>query len=306
MSSYRFPYIQIHESDDSMQKQIGWMINESTPISEEEIGSIQLQKDSTNSRRVTGIGRLQRMNKKNRNGRFYATEQLAPQVTNCARTIELKKTGFPSENGHPMDTSLIRQQSIDPNNVVAYFKDIWIEGDYIMGKFVGSNLAIGEAFDQDLRDGYKPAWSLRALGSIKNTPRGAEVEGIKVITWDRVYYPSHPEAYTQKVLESAGINPDDYEYSNHLYVPKTPTPKCSDAMNENGMLNPITNQKVIDYIKTESTNFKNIVESFEIFYDDIKLIDEFTVQLSDSKSGSVYIVQPEKFIKQNIMDFCSR
>lgn len=305
--SFYNPYIQINkESSSSLNKQIGWMICESTPINEDEIGPVKIDKDSSNGRRVLGIGRLQRANKKNRNGRFYADKELFPELK-CARTLELLKSGFGSENGHPMDTSLVRQQTIDPNNVVAYFLDLWTEGDYIMGKFRGSNLAIGEAFDQDLRDGFKPAWSLRALGSINNTSRGAEVESIKVITWDRVYYPSHPEAYTQKVLESAGINGDAFEQgSSGLYVPKTPTPKCSNSMNESGLLNPVTNQKVIDYIKTESTNLKSVIENFEIYYDDIKLLDECNLQLSNSKTGTVFIVQPEKFIKQNIMDFCTR
>ena len=73
-----------------------------------------------------------------------------------------------------MSKDLVRQQTIDPNNVVAYFLKLWTDGDYIMGNFRGSNLAIGEAFDQDLRDGFLPAWSLRALGGIEETARGAE------------------------------------------------------------------------------------------------------------------------------------
>ena len=132
---------------------------------------------------------------------------------------------------------------------------------------------------------------------------GAEVTGLKVITWDRVYFPSHPEAYTQKILgESAGYEKND----SGIYIPSTPTPKCSDAVNENGIVTPITNQKVIDYIKTESANLKSVIESFELLYDKIEMIDECNIQLSDSSTGTVIIVRPEKFIKNNIMDFCSK
>ena len=122
-------------------------------------------------------------------------------------------------------------------------------------------------------------------------------------SWDRVYFPSHPEAYTQKILgESAGYEKND----SGIYIPSTPTPKCSDAVNENGIVTPITNQKVIDYIKTESANLKSVIERFELLYDKIEMIDECNIQLSDSSTGTVIIVRPEKFIKNNIMDFCSK
>ena len=297
------PYISFKESTDNMSKQIGWVINESTPLDEDEI-SLEVDKKATfdNGRRVIGVGRLQRANKKNRNGRIYPGNELFGQLKS-ARTKELLKTGFGSENGHPMDNSLQRQSTIDPNNVVAYFLDLWQEGDFVMGKFVGSNLSIGEAFDLDLRSGFfKPAWSLRGIGTVESTSKGAVVKDLKAITWDRVFYPSHEEAYTQKVLGESAYE----QLESGLYVPKTPIPKTTEKINENGVLMPITNQKVIDYIKTESTNFKSIVETFEFLYDDIKMLDECNVQLSDSKTGTILIVQPEKFIKENIMDFCCR
>ena len=297
----RCPYIKkFNEATDNMSKQIGWIINESTPLDEDEI-SVEVDKQHTfdHGRRVIGVGRLQRANKKNRNGRIYPGNELFGQVK-CPRSRELLKTGFGSENGHPMDNSLQRQSTIDPNNVVAYFLDLWQEGDYVMGKYVGSNLSIGEAFDLDLRSGFfKPAWSFRGIGTVETTSKGAVVKDLKLITWDRVYYPSHEEAYTQKVLGESAYE----QLESGIYIPKTPNPKTEQKINENGLLTPITNQKVVDYIKTESTNFKSIVESFEFLYDDIKMIDECNVQLSDSKTGTILIVQPEKFIKENIMEF---
>ena len=281
-------------------KRIGWIISES---SNEEPLDKAIKLVDKNGRRVVGEGRLQRANRKNRNGRFYDDKELFPQLV-CARTKELLRTGFGSENGHPMSKDLVRQQTIDPNNVVAYFLKLWTDGDFIMGNFRGSNLPIGEAFDQDLRDGFLPAWSLRALGGIEETARGAEVKGVKVITWDRVYYPSHPEAYTQKVLgESAGYDKTD----SGIYVPKTPTPKGDEKLLESGIIEPVTNQSVIDYIKQESCSFKQICNEFEVFYNDIKLIDEGTrVQLSNSNTGNVFIVQLEDYIQNEIAAYCEQ
>ena len=282
----------------NQNKRIGWIISESSndgPLD----SSVKLVEK--NGRRVIGEGRLQRANRKNRNGRFYDDKELFPQLV-CARTKELLKTGFGSENGHPMSKDLVRQQTIDPNNVVAYFLKLWTDGDYIMGNFRGSNLAIGEAFDQDLRDGMLPAWSLRALGTVENTNRGAEVKGVKIIAYDRVYYPSHPEAYTTKVLsESAIIDSNGNPF-------KTPVPESSKDKKicEEGLVVPVVNQQVIDYIQQESCNFKQICNEFEVFYDDISLIENNTkVQLSNSKTGNVFIVPLESYIHNEIMDYCS-
>lgn len=274
-------------------KPIGWIINESSdaPIEKPKIVD-------TSGRRVLAEGIIQRANSKNRNSRFYDDKDLFPQLT-CARSKELLKTGFGSENGHPMSTDLTRQQTIDPNNVVAYFTKFWTDGDFIWAQFRGSNLAIGEAFDQDLRDGFLPAWSLRALGSIQNTPRGAEVKGIKVITWDRVFYPSHPEAYTERVVNESGIILPR--------TPKTPNPQTNEKVHLEGLIEPIVNKQVLDYIALESLNFKSIVESFDIFYDGIEMVNENTqVQLTDRNSGNIFRVAIEDHIHNEIMDYCYR
>lgn len=273
-------------------RQIGWVICEEAaePIDTPKIIS------SGKNRRVTGRGTLQRAESKNRNGRWYGKKELFGQV-GCPRTKEMLRTGFGSENGHPLSQDLARQQTIDPNNVVAFFKDIWTEGDLIKADFFGSNLPIGEAFDQDLRDGLLPAWSLRALGSIENTPRGAEVRGLKVITWDRVYYPSHPEAYTDGIVSESGILLPNNNW-------KTPTP--NQQFNESGMVTPILTHDVLDYIEHESCNIKTVKESFDIFFDEISLTENGKVKLIDKDGGNVYIINLEQHLHNEIMDYCSR
>lgn len=88
---------------------------------------------------------LQDLNKKNRNGRFYATSELGPQVT-CARTQELIKSGnMKGENGHPMSKDLVRQQTIDPNNVVCKFLKIWVDGDLIKAQVTATVDGVGDS-----------------------------------------------------------------------------------------------------------------------------------------------------------------
>ena len=269
---------------------IGYVVIETaTTISD--IQPARIIKEDRKSNRVIAQGTLQEANEKNRNGRFYDSRDLFPQLT-APRTLELLNTGnLRAENGHPLSKELVRQQTIDPEKTVAIFLKLWTEGNFIKATFRGTNDARGEEFNQDLLDGFSPSWSLRALGTIQNTGRGAEVKGIKIITWDRVIYPSHPRAYTDGIVaESAGIATE----GSNIWLPE----------NDPGRLIPITNESVLNYIKSESANFKTIKESYDLLYDDIELINRGTqVKLTD-RAGGIFVVNLENYIHDEIMNDC--
>lgn len=261
---------------------IGYVIIETATTSQEYKPTIVRSMDK---RRVVAEVILQEANEKNRNGRFYDSNELFPQIT-APRTQELIQHGeLRAENGHPLSKDIQRQSTIDPNNTVAIFLKLWTDGNFIKAHARGTNNEKGEEFNQDLLDGFSPAWSLRALGSIINTGRGAEVKNPKLITWDRVIYPSHPRAYTQGIVsESSIVVPD----------------------NDPGMLIPITNNQVIDYIKHESANLRQVMETFEIFYDNIELVNErYNPQVKlTSRDGNIYVVNLETYLQNEIQNYC--
>ena len=241
--------------------------------------------------RVMAQGILQEANMKNRNGRFYDSRDLFPELTS-SRTLELLSTGnMKAENGHPLSKDVSRQQVIDPNNTVAVFLKFWTDGDFVKGIFVGDENQIGESFDKELRKGRKPSWSLRALGTIQNTNRGAEVKNVKLITYDRVIYPSHDKAYTLGLVsESANIIPE----GNKLIM----------SENESGLLIPINVKEAMSYIQTESANINLMKEFFDLQYDQATLINNGRqVQLTD-RVGSTYVVNLESYIHDEIMNEC--
>lgn len=264
---------------------IGYVILESAPI---EVPDAQVVSES--GKRVIGEGIIQTAEEENRNGRCYLQPDLLEQV-NCARTKELLTTGnMLSENGHPMDTSMLRQQTIDPNNTVARFLKIWMDGNNVMAQFKGTNNALGEEFDQDLREGVRPSWSLRALGSLENVSGRNVVRNLRVVTWDRVIYPSHPHAYTTRVVsESAAMATIDY----------------INRMNNNGVLIPITNDSVLRYIKNESSNIKSLIEQIDFMYESAALIKGNQVRLV-AKNGDIFVVNLESHISNEIEDYCTK
>lgn len=261
---------------------IGYVIIETATTSEDIMPAKIIEKRGDG--RVLAEGCLQEANMKNRNGRFYDSRDLFPELV-APRQLELLRTGnMRGENGHPLSKDLVRQQTIDPNNCSVIFTKFWTDGDLVMGNFFGTYNALGEEFNKELMYGLSPSFSMRALGTIKNTNRGAEVKGVKLITYDRVIYPSHNKAYTHGVVS---------EGSNLLL-----------EENDRGTLIPITNQSVIDYIKEESCNIKQIRESFDLLYDDIKLINNKSqVQLTD-RAGGIFIVNLENYIHNEIIGAC--
>lgn len=274
------------ETDPS---QLGYVIIE-TSTTGTNVEPAKLVK-SRNDGRVEAEGCLQEANMKNRNGRWYDSRDLFPELV-APRQIELLNTGnMRGENGHPLSKDLVRQQTIDPNNTVCVYTKFWTEGDFVMGRFFGTYNDKGEEFDKELRNGMSPSFSLRALGSIQNTRRGAEVKGIKLITYDRVIYPSHDKAYTKGLVsESAGLVPD----GNKMILEES----------DSGLIIPITNDQVIDYINSQSLNIKQIRESFDLLYDDIKLVkNNSQVQLTD-KAGGIFVVNLETYIHDEIMNAC--
>lgn len=241
--------------------------------------------------RVLAEGVLQEANMKNRNGRWYDSRDLFPELI-APRQQELLRTGnMRGENGHPLSKDLVRQQTIDPNNTVCIYTKFWTEDNFVMGQFFGTYNDKGEEFNTELENGMLPSFSLRALGTIQNTGRGAEVKGIKIITYDRVIYPSHDKAYTRGLVQESSLLVPE---GNNLVLEE------SDA----GLVIPITNDEVINYINSQSLNIKQIRESFDLLYDDIKLVkNKSQVQLTD-KAGGIFVVNLESYIHNEIMDAC--
>lgn len=269
-------------------KNIGYMICEAPTT------STDMKIISSNSNRVVAEGTLQDAEDTNRNSRAYAAKDLFPELT-CARTTELLTTGnLKGENGHPMSKDIGRQQTIDPDMVCVKFLKLWTEGNLVKARFKGTSGQRGDDFNYDLLDGEKPSFSLRALGTIENASGKAWVKNIKIITWDRVIYPSHKRAYTETIVaESAMIGSG---HAGNMAV----------IENANGILIPITNAGVMNYIKHESCNIQTIMSNFDTLYESMNLVNNGRdVQLM-TKTGDLFIVNLESYIHNELMDYCNK
>ncbi len=274
---------------------IGSIILEGAPTTTEDTVIV----DGGSSKRVIAEATLQDMDVENRNHRIYAKKDLEPEI-NGPRMRELIAAGYMcSELGHPLSDDLVRQQTIDPKLICARFNKIWVEGNLVKGQYKGTNNAYGDMIDQDLREGCKPAFSLRALGAIENVNGKAYVRGIKVITYDAVIYPSHRPAYTTKVLtESAESCAIDSNIPKHT--------KEIELMNETGKIIQLTGsdaQDVLNRLQRESANISSILETFEGITDKITLSENGNKIYLTNAFGDRFTLRLEDHIDNLIMDY---
>lgn len=268
--------------------------------SSQEVPEVTIIAEKNN--KVTGTGIIQTIADENRNGRIYELKDMKPEVEGDRIQKELIPTGnMRGHDGHPSSTELSVQSVINPILCSVKYKKIWIEGNEIHANFCGTNNELGKAFNADLLDGDRPSFSLRALGSVDRERNGkCYVRNIRIITWDRVIFPSHKRAYTtglitskneSAIMEAAGYDYKQYELTNGKR-----------ALTE-GVLIPIVNQQVVDYVKHESANIKSVLNTFETLYESAIIVNGGKqVQLSLT-SGDKMVINLEQYIADEIMNY---
>ena len=243
-----------------------------------------------NPDRVTAEGTLQDLDVVNRNKRCYSVADMRPQIygDKIAELVAAKQ--FKGEAGHPLSDRLDRQQTVDPKMVCVKYSKIWIDKDRVKARFHGTNDDnYGKTFDKDLRCGEKPAFSLRALGSIENINGKAYVKNLRIITYDHVIYPSHKVAYTERlVTESAAMAAEHDAMFKKIIVEGAMSDgidnitsniineraQLIDDINENGRIINITGKDAANLLSTmqhENASIGMILETFEGIANSVKL-----------------------------------
>ena len=243
---------------------------------------------------ATGI--IQTLGDENRNGRIYEEKDMKPEIYSDRIQKELIPTGnMRGHDGHPSSNELSVQSVIDPKICSVLYTKIWLEGSEVHANFRGTNNQYGKAFTEDLLEGCKPSFSLRALGSVDRERNGkCYVRNIRIITWDRVIFPSHKRAYTTGFVtpKTEGTITESANMYN------------TDVINENGILIPVVNQQVVDYIKTESTNVKSILNTFDTLYETAIICNGGKNVQLQTVDGDRIVINLEQYIQDEIMNYC--
>ena len=262
---------------------------------------------------VLAEGILQEGNEINRNKRFYPTEELARNVTS-ARIRELVESGnFKGEAGHPIDTSLSRQAKVDPTLEQVWYTKLWMDGNFVKGQFMGTSNDYGRSFNEDLKRGQKPSFSLRAVGSLVNENGRLTVNKMQMIAYDRVYFPSHSKAYTTNVLttESANHNKVNYQIneSDYFYNKQDEINSIVESGNivedvSIDIMQPLTEEemRLNNFIMSESKNMRLLESCSDIIYDTMRIDDRFDKVNVKTRNGSTIVMPIEEAVQFEIMN----
>lgn len=147
---------------------------------------------------------LQEAEKQNRNGRVYHKSVLEQGLNSPYIQERIRTNSWFGEAGHPSDSSVQRQMTVDLRNIAFIIKEFWWEGNLLKARCETANTAVGRDMMGLIEQGVKVAFSLRAQGNVHQDPVSGKtiVESpIQIVCYDWVGVPSHDSAFLQSVCE---------------------------------------------------------------------------------------------------------
>lgn len=157
---------------------------------------------------------LQTFGSRNRNRRLWLSKWMRPMLNAPEVSELLREGGVPGESGHPVPATgqptIERILTIDPNNVSHVIKEfIWKTDDWLDGivETVDDGNGPGDKFKRSIIQGLPVSFSTRSL-----IPQRKNMDGTidqlgpgRYVTSDRVFVPSHKEAYIDKSIPIKNI-----------------------------------------------------------------------------------------------------
>jgi len=140
---------------------------------------------------------------KNGNGRYYAKDLWQREIDKYEEVV--KQNRATGELDHP-DSSIINLK-----NVSHIIRDMWWDGDDVVGKIEILPTVSGNILKALIDNGVQVGVSSRGMGSLKQMGEVLEVQDdFELLCWDFVSTPSNPGSYMHLVKEGK-------EYSTNLY-----------------------------------------------------------------------------------------
>jgi hypothetical protein len=140
---------------------------------------------------------------KNGNGRYYAKDLWQREIDKYEEVV--KQNRATGELDHP-DSSIINLK-----NVSHIIRDMWWDGDDVVGKIEILPTVSGNILKALIDNGVQVGVSSRGMGSLKQVGEVLEVQDdFELLCWDFVSTPSNPGSYMHLVKEGK-------EYQAHSY-----------------------------------------------------------------------------------------
>jgi len=147
---------------------------------------------------------------KNGNGRYYSKDLWEREIDKYKTLV--KENRAMGELDHP-DDSIINLKNVSHN-----IKDMWWDGDNVMGKIEILPTPSGNILKALIESGITVGVSSRGMGSLKPMGEVQEVQDdFELLCWDFVSTPSNPDSFMHLVKEGIEVpNTNSYKKVNNI------------------------------------------------------------------------------------------
>jgi hypothetical protein len=146
---------------------------------------------------------------KNGNGRYYAKDLWQREIDKYEEVV--KQNRATGELDHP-DSSIINLK-----NVSHIIRDMWWDGDDVVGKIEILPTVSGNILKALIDNGVQVGVSSRGMGSLKQMGEVLEVQDdFELLCWDFVSTPSNPGSYMHLVKEGKEYLTNSYGKVNPI------------------------------------------------------------------------------------------
>ena len=146
---------------------------------------------------------------KNGNGRYYAKDLWQREIDKYEEVV--KQNRATGELDHP-DSSIINLK-----NVSHIIRDMWWDGDDVVGKIEILPTVSGNILKALIDNGVQVGVSSRGMGSLKQMGEVLEVQDdFELLCWDFVSTPSNPGSYMHLVKEGKEYLTNSYGKVNSI------------------------------------------------------------------------------------------
>ena len=238
----------------------------------------------------------------NRNKRNYLLRPMMEGIKADHIQELLYKGTWCGENGHPDSNDIKRILSIDLTKICHRIIDVEFVGNLLYGTIETLNDdAWGKQFTKHILQGLHPSFSLRALAAITKLDGGRGMIKTRphIVTYDRVILPSHREAYmdnskpitlVQPATESISVTTEEFN------------PAEGNTFNDvSHVVEESVIPEILDYVKEESSRFKELATFFDTNYNSVSFINENQVCINDGDKK--IIVCLEDYIRHDIANY---
>lgn len=233
---------------------------------------------------------LQSLGVQNRNRRTYTIEAIKRAIMADHIQELIRQKSFQGEAGHPLSNDTSRVMTVDPERASHVITNIEVIGDLVYGDIetLADINGPGTRFMGKILQGMEPAFSLRAMAALTKKGDGSSLANgrVHMVTYDQVILPSHKEAYRDKSTKIVKVN-KGFE---------------GECVTEGGILIPLTESAIKDFIAMESANVKLVSNFCEVAMESMELTSDMKKVIL-REGNQTYHVKLEDKIKHEVRNF---